>query len=315
MRLLQSGRPYSADQLAVECQVSIRTAFRDLAAIEEAGFTIWNDRIIGGYRIHPKDFLPPLNLDRSEATELMTVASIVGGDHGVPLLQGAREALSKLQADLPLDVRTPVAAGVRPPEIRLGPISCHEGLGNAYRLVQEAIGQSRQLQCGYALPGDAAQIEFRLDPYWLLFHRHAWYVISRSDAYHEVRPFKLSRLKGIVRTGRTFSRPEGYTLDRYLGNAWGIVPGRESYDVRLRFSPVIGPYVAERNWHRTQRLTFEDDGHLLFRVTVDGLDEIAWWVHGFGAHVEVLEPPALCARVAAIASSASGGPGIDLCDI
>jgi proteasome accessory factor B len=259
--------------------------------------------------------MPPLCLDSSEAAELMAAASVLDEAHGVPLLRGAREALTKVEAGLPLDVRTRATAEVSTTPIRLGPTSRHDDLDATYALVHRAIGRSEQLKCHYGVPGGATQEEFRLDPYWLLFYRHAWYVIGRSDAHGDMRPFKLSRLNGTARTGRTFDRPKGYTLDTYLGNAWGIVPGRESYDVRLRFSPVIGPYVAERNWHRTQRLAFEGDRHLLFRVTVDGLDEIAWWVHGFGAHVKVLEPEALNAWVAAIASSATGGPCIDFCDI
>jgi len=148
-----------------------------------------------------------------------------------------------------------------------------------------------------------------------VFHRHAWYVIGRSSFHGDVRPFKLGRFKSITRTGQAFHRPEGYALSDYLGNAWGIDPGKERCQVRLRFSPLVGPYVAEVNWHKTQRLSWDDDGRVLFSVTVDGLDEIAWWIHGFGAHVEVLEPPALRARVTEISAPAPESVTMGLCDI
>jgi proteasome accessory factor B len=78
---------------------------------------------------------------------------------------------------------------------------------------------------------------------------------------------------------------------------------------------MVGPYVAEINWHKTQRVSWDDDGRVLFCVTVDGLDEIAWWVHGFGAHAEILGPPALRARVAELSSPPAGSRSIGLCDI
>jgi len=52
-------------------------------------------------------------------------------------------------------------------------------------------------------------------------------------------------------------------------------------------------------WHRTQNLAMQKDGGLLFRATVDGLDEILWWILGYGEHAEVLAPAELRQRVKA----------------
>ena len=51
-------------------------------------------------------------------------------------------------------------------------------------------------------------------------------------------------------------------------------------------------------WHKTQRTTYEEDGSLLFEVDVDGIGEISWWIMGYGAEAEVLEPPQLRERMA-----------------
>jgi predicted DNA-binding transcriptional regulator YafY len=51
--------------------------------------------------------------------------------------------------------------------------------------------------------------------------------------------------------------------------------------------------VAEINWHKTQRTKLNDDGSLEFQVTVSGLQEISWWIMGYGDQAEVLEPAKL----------------------
>jgi len=60
--------------------------------------------------------------------------------------------------------------------------------------------------------------------------------------------------------------------------------------------------VAEVNWHKTQRIRWDDDGAVFFSCTVDGLDEIAWWVLGYGPEVEVLKPADLRRRIADMAA-------------
>ena len=60
---------------------------------------------------------------------------------------------------------------------------------------------------------------------------------------------------------------------------------------------LVAANVAEVNWHRTQKIVWQDDGSIYFDVKVDGLNEIYWWILGYGDQVEVLQPEALRKRV------------------
>ena len=68
--------------------------------------------------------------------------------------------------------------------------------------------------------------------------------------------------------------------------------------VRIRFEPGVAGNVAEVHWHKTQRVKFNRDGSLDFRARVSGIDEIAWWILGYGDQAEVLAPPELRERIA-----------------
>jgi len=105
VRLLEQGRPYGANELARECHVCRRTVFRDLEAIEEAGFIIWHDYQMRAYRVHQPNSLAPINLDVAAAGELLLAASLLDEKQGIPLLHAGREVVSKLEANLPLDIK------------------------------------------------------------------------------------------------------------------------------------------------------------------------------------------------------------------
>jgi len=119
-------------------------------------------------------------------------------------------------------------------------------------------------------------------------------VIGRSSLHKQARTLNLARIRSIAMLKETFQIPQGFSVERYLGNAWNLVPeeGRDS-EVTVRFQPLVAKNVAEVTWHKTQRLELNGDGTLDFHVTVSGLKEISWWILGYGDQAEVIRPPEL----------------------
>ena len=299
--ILQGRRFLNADQLARECAVSRRTVYRDLNMIEAAGIPFFYDRTSGGYQIHQTGLLPPINLNLEESLALVLMASELGKTGRLPLFQPARDAAAKVESALPVGLRAAIGSLVRHMAVRPAPAARHNALQELYYRVQRAIVRKEALDAVYISFSDAGQIRTRLEPYWLSFHERAWYVIGRSSKHRSIRTFKLGRFKSLAPAGKTFTRPHGLTLEKVLGNAWRLIRGDKTYEVELKFSPLVGPNVAEVNWHPTQRVRWDDDGAVYFSCTVDGLDEIAWWVLGYGPEVEVLKPPDLRRRIARMA--------------
>jgi predicted DNA-binding transcriptional regulator YafY len=133
----------------------------------------------------------------------------------------------------------------------------------------------------------------------MLFCRHSWYVIGHSSLHHEIRTFNLSRVQSLKRTAGRFVTPRSFRLERYLGNAWEMIPepGRDK-EVIIRFKPMVARNVAEVVWHKTQQTRFLPDGSVDFSVRVSGLREISWWILGYGDQAEVLKPARLRSMVA-----------------
>ena len=84
-----------------------------------------------------------------------------------------------------------------------------------------------------------------------------------------------------------------FPLSRSAFRLWSTFSCADDCQVLIRFSKMVAQNVAEVAWHKTQQLTFREDGRLDFRATVSGLGEISWWVLGYGDQAEVLEPAQL----------------------
>ncbi len=170
-------------------------------------------------------------------------------------------------------------------------LAAHEA---TYQQLVEAIATRRVVRITYNSLTEWADIATKLRPYELLFNRHTWYVIGRSSHHAEVRIFNLARVKSLELTGEKYVMPRGFSVDRYLGNAWNLMtqPGSE-FHVVVRFSELVARNVAEVRWHRTQKLVHRSDGKLDFHADVSGLNEIVWWILGYGDHAEVLRPAKL----------------------
>jgi len=294
--MLQTRRHYSASDLAGELEVSKRTIYRDLNMLELAGIPFYYDRAKRGYVIHQTYWLPPVNLDIEEALSLVALAAQAGDSEAVPLLDKAADAVKKIESQLPLSIRAAVGEFSSTLKVRRGPVARHDELEQIYQTVRKAVTRRRTLRGLYISFHEKKRIRVPIEPYWIVFHDRAWYVIGRCRQYKDIRTFKLGRFVELEALHEDF-KPPRMTLEEHLGNAWRFIPEGREYDIRLRFKPMVAANVAEVRWHKTQEVTWQDDRSIIFEVRVDGLSEILWWILGYGDQVEVLKPKPLRDRV------------------
>lgn len=296
---LQSGQVYNSQELAELCLVSRRTVFRDIAALQQAGLNIVLDQSRQGYFLPHRLRFPPSELTVSEALSLVLICHELGGtDNGIPFQSPARSGAQKICRNLPPHIRDYL--GEITEAVSIGLESHHPLTGSQanYELVLSALIDRRQMRIEY----DAASVDGRsqtvLDAYRVLFRRRSWYVIGRSSLHKEVRVFHLGRILKTELLDDRYQIPQRFSLERFLGNAWHLIRDRDrSSEVVIHFEQRVARNVAEVRWHRTQETALLSDGRLEFRVTVDGLEEISWWILGYGDQAEVIQPPELRDRI------------------
>jgi proteasome accessory factor B len=294
--LLQSRRARNTREIAEELEVSRRTVFRDLNMLELAHIPYHYDEESGGYRLGGHFFLPPINLELSEALSMLMLARAAGDS--LPLTSQASRAAVKLESVLPAPVREYVGEVIDRTQVSVGPVAAHEQTDEVFDVLTRAVAQRRLCHAVYLSFADRKQLMLDIQPYRLMFRGRAWYVVARSEMHDEIRVFKLIRFRKVELTSRRFPAPPTDLVKKHFGKAWNMIPGGREYRVHLHFSQKVAGNVAEVLWHETQEVAFNDDGSCEFRVTVDGLGEIAWWILGYGDQVRVVKPAALRKRIA-----------------
>lgn len=299
VELLQSGRHYNSSQLADLCRVSRRTIFRDLQTLQDSGVPIRYDESKQGYTLPPTLFLPPADLTLEETISLLVLCHELGDrQKGLPFQQPAHSAATKLLSNLPRHLRDYVGEVTETMTVRTDPRNPLPQAQDHYTALVGALSKRRQIRIRYDSLFDGKEISTLLSPYRLFFHRRSWYVIGRSSLHRAVRTFNLGRIQHSEAAGSHYQIPTRFSLDRQLGNAWSLIRerGRRSHVV-VRFQPLVARNVAEVQWHKTQKTVWNKDGTLDFHVSVDGLNEIMWWILGYGSQAEVLRPAALRRKI------------------
>lgn len=294
--LLRSERCFDIAGLSKEMGIARRTVFRDLRLLAAAGIPCRYDRRRRGYVLSESVFLPPLHLTLDESLALLLLTRRLIGDSAHPAPAAAASAAMKIEGALPRRVLAYCGDSLQAVEVR----SRGRGRktdGDCFERIRAAVAGRRRLQLHYHSAGERADITTVVEPYRLLFRFPGWYVIGRSSLHDEVRTFKLDRIIEMRVLDASFDVPAGFSLDKHFGKAWGMIPEGRVHQVELRFEAMVADNVEEVLWHPSQQTTRRPDGRLEFRVEVDGLTEISWWILGYGDQVEVIRPPELRERI------------------
>ena len=146
MQALRRRRaPVPGAALAEELGVSLRTLYRDIAALQAQGAAIEGEAGLG-YVLRPGFTLPPLMFTLEEVEALALGAQWVEGRADEGLKRAARDALAKIAAVLPAER----AAALDWPALLAGASRAGEAERAALPLVRRALGNERKLGFAYA---------------------------------------------------------------------------------------------------------------------------------------------------------------------
>ncbi|HSJ43260.1 MAG TPA: WYL domain-containing protein [Euzebyales bacterium] len=233
---LQTRGAATAEQLADELEVSVRTAYRDLADLGAAGVPVYGERgegggyrLVGGYRTS----LTGLTSDETGALLLSGAAAPVAGELGTGGLLATTRL--KLLAAIPPGMR---GVATRAEErFHLDPSGwAHARPRSTEHLqtVARAVWEDGVLRLRYVAEGRADVVRRTVHPLGLVHKTGTWYLVASHR--HAARVYRVDRVRGAMQLDRPAQRPEGFDLPAFW-SAWeqeyaGHLPGL-AVDVRL----------------------------------------------------------------------------------
>ncbi|MBW8000744.1 MAG: transcriptional regulator [Planctomycetes bacterium] len=294
---LQAGKNYSVDDLAKMFGTSRRTIFRDLNELEAIGVPYRYDLKTKGYSIDPEFFLPPINLNLREALSLLLLVYKTSNQVLLPFKNSALLAALKIENNLPAKIKKYCNTALKTISTKPSPQAPMSKLDKTFASLQKAIVNKKKIKLVYHSLFENKIVEPVICPYHLMYNHRAWYVLGFSHIHKAVRTFKLNRIKNIELLDKCFLDGDKFDVDDYLGQAWSMIPEGRIYNIKLKFTPKVAHNVGEVNWHSTQKTDYKNDGSAIMEFRVDGLNEIIWWILGYGDQVLVLAPKALRTRI------------------
>lgn len=198
--LRRHRRPVSGQSLADELGISLRTLYRDIATLQGQGASIEGEPGIG-YILRPGFMLPPLMFSEDEL-EALVLGSRWVADRGDDRLGGAaRNALAKIAAVLPPDLREDLDAT----SLLVGPGAALVADTVDLAAVRKAIRAERKLEIRYR-DRDGAATQRVVWPFALGFFDRVRVIVAWCELRQDFRHFRTDRIAELAVTETRYGR-------------------------------------------------------------------------------------------------------------
>ena len=299
LKQIERTRWSTVPDLADRHSVSTKTVRRDLIALMEAGFPLYDERYESKvYWRLAEEYkgLPLANLSLSELAALYFSRNMVSALLAPPFSDDIDSAFKKIASALPekniefldgLDKMISVRADA-PKDL-----DRHK---DTIRTLMDTIGEERRIRMDYFSVHSQKKKHYVVDPYRLMYFRGGIYLFGFVEEYKQIRTFAVERIEDIEKLGTTFERPAGFSVETYLESSFGLVK-EEPFDVEILFKADTAKYVRSRAWHPSQKVRDVGNGEITMSLHVGGEFELVGWILSFGASAVVLSPDRLRRRV------------------
>jgi predicted DNA-binding transcriptional regulator YafY len=304
LELLHQGERLSLEEMSVALDISTRHAHRLMDELREEGTPVSEVREgrIKRFFIDELDRVTPTPLVRLSEGEILALAVAA---------EASRAALGPTPLGVPLErafeaLLAELSTNVFAFDSEEEPLHWHFGSASSvaidpeiFRTLTSAIRERRRVLIDYYSASSMKTSRDRpIEPYGFAVRGSSWLLVARCRQRQAIRDFSLAGISRVTPTEEYFLRPEEFSLEEYFRPRFNALAGGERFTVVLMVEPDRAPYFQRKNYHTTQTIerTF-DDGRLLVRFQVAGLEELRSFAQSWGVGVTVVEPPELVERM------------------
>ncbi|MGF7120088.1 helix-turn-helix transcriptional regulator [Rhodococcus sp. BE178] len=301
MLRLQGGPGTTAARLAEQLGVSVRTVYRDVAALQAAGVPVWTESGPGGGIRLLDGWQSKLSGMTGAETSALMLLGIPDVAQDLGLADVAARAESKLLGALPLPLRA--GALLWRERLHVDAPGWFESTPSGEHLpaVAAAVFEGRRLRIRYRRRGGEATRT--LDPLGLVAKAGVWYLVARHR--DRTLSYRVSRIDGAQVLDAQAARPDDFDLA-----AWWAASMAEfdrallRYPCRLRLSPYAWrrlPDVVGEEAARVEASEADEQGWVTVDLMLEAEEVALDQLTALGGGVEVLEPASLRAGLRAVA--------------
>ncbi|MEZ5316094.1 MAG: WYL domain-containing protein [Vicinamibacterales bacterium] len=298
LREIESRRTgVTIHDLAGSAGVSTRTIRRDLQALQEAGFAIYDEgegHETKRWKLDGSPFQSVREgLSVADVAALYLSRALVDALSGWPLAAELSAAFEKIERSLNPRMKEFLSTLPQVISAKAGPRARQDSgrLVEITRQLLDAVRDRREIQMKYFSARSNRAKGYDVQPYRLALAHGGVYLVAWVPAYDEFRTFAVDRIERLTLGAATFRRSRELPADLF-GQSMGVFWAAPEH-VELEFEARLAPYVRNRVWHDSQRIEERPDGALRMTLEVSNDWALRSWILGFGASVRVLAPTSL----------------------
>lgn len=283
---LQSKKLVVAQEIADRFEISLRTVYRDIRSLEQAGVPILGEKGLG-YSIMEGYRLPPVMFTEEEVIAFLMAEKILENHADLQNSERFKSAMFKVRAVL-RNAQKKVLEDMEESIAVKHKNSEHNFLINdTLPLLIKAISEKIVLRANYAT--EEGPVERDIEPIGIFHENGTWNAIAYCHLLKDYRHFRVERILALAQTNRSFHR-QHKTLTAYLAEV------REQEQV---FPAVIEVQNGMARYLQEQKFDYgfksEELGKTHTRMFFDApcIQAFSRWYVTFADHAKIIEPVSL----------------------
>ncbi len=283
---LQSRPVVRAQDLAQKFEVSIRTIYRDIKTLENAGIPIIGEAG-SGYSLMEGYKLPPVMFTKDEVLSFIAAEKLMQKFLHESLGSHYRSAMEKVRSVLKFSDRNLIGNIEKQIDIYDYQPKTEDPIKNVIPVILESIAEKKQLLMEYKTADHKVSVR-TVEAVGVFFEFNFWYIMAFCTLRNDFRQFRIDRILQISITGHPFLQEYGQIND------YRKAPNGNKTRVRLLVEKkIIGHIINSKKYYGlTEEIERGDNTELIFET--DWIDEgFPRWLITFADYAEVLEPESL----------------------
>jgi predicted DNA-binding transcriptional regulator YafY len=291
---LQTKRMVAAKEISERFGISLRTVYRDIRALEDAGVPIGAETG-KGYFIVEGYHLPPVMFTRDEAGALLLGAKLVEKYSDSSVKEHFESSLYKIKSVLKTKDKDYLDTLDAHIEVLDANRSRREGFpDNFLSHIQSLVGEKKVIKINYHSNYKNEITSRLIEPIGLCFYSSNWHLIAYCRLRKEYRDFRVDRIKEAIATDILFDPNRHDSLQNLIQT---IVVSEDLKPVTVRFHKDVGHYIHEDK-HYHGFVSQKDTGtHFEMDFMVSSYYSFANWLFNFEEKAEVISPAVLKSHI------------------
>ena len=288
---LQTKQVVTAQEIADRFEISLRTVYRDVRSLEEAGVPIGAEAG-KGYFLSDGFHLPPVMFTPEEANALMLGSKLIEGQTDHSIRQHFYEAMLKIKSVL----KNAEKEGLQELEERIEVSSPIQGEttdfpNNFLATIQKALIQDSVLRFKYYSNYNGEYSERQVEPMGLVHYSGFWHLLAYCRLRKAPRNFRVDRLVKLEMIDERFDKSKHSSFKDFMQK---MVEGTELYNAKITIRKDVARFVSTQKYYQgfVNESDFNSD-YLEMAFLVPSLDYFSRWLTSLGDSIQVLEPDSL----------------------